>query len=787
MTEAAEKTFSFAKFELDTAARRLTKSGQTIALNPKAFDLLSVLVKNHGQILGKDELLETIWEGQFVEENNLTVHISALRKIFGETKSEHQFIATIPGKGYKFIAEVRQKTNDSIVKIDGATFEKRVSDAFDEYETIIGRAAEIAEIKDLLRGQNKILLTLTGAGGSGKTKLARTIAGEMRAEFAGGVFFIELAAINQPGLVVTAIAQALEVKESSNKSLPEALKDFLRERSVLLVLDNFEQLVSAASVVKELFDFAANLKILVTSRTPLRLKFEREKIVSPLDIPPPNSNLSAGELNAFAAIELFAVRARAARPNFALSEENAPVVAEICQKLDGLPLAIELAAVRVKLLSPQAILARLESSLNLLTGGAKDLPSRRRTMRGAIEWSYELLEAAERKLFRRLAVFADGFTIEAAEKLVENDAELIFSALDILTGLIDNNLLVRKEQADGGVRLRMLGVVREFALEMLQEAGELDDFRQAHARYFLSTAEEAEPNLQGEKGDEWLEKLENEHDNFRAALSWALKNDGETAVRIAAALRYFWLDRAHLTEGYEWSEAALRATENTFSEARSKLILANGVFLRRKGEYEAARKLYEKALTENKKTSDLAQIIKVNHGLAAVAVLQKDFASAPIYNEQALALSRELNDENLIAYSLCAYGDFELSRENTGSARPLLEECLALSKKLGNKHLLAIAYFNLGIVDYLEDENTAAASNFTESLQISREMSNKMMIAHSFDGFAALAVKNGNAAQSAKFAGAAEALRETIGYKIEPAEEIFREKYLAKVRGALNS
>ena len=284
------KTFFFGEFEINGAKRQLLKQGEPLALNSKAFEMLFVLVENHGQILSKDELLEKVWAGQFVEENNLTVHISALRKIFGEKKGKHQFILTIPGTGYSFIHEVRQDPGNTLVK---TTLSKQISDSFDERERLIGRATEIAEIKSILRASNKCLLTLTGAGGSGKTKLAQTIADEMQAEFADGVFFIELAAVSRAELVVGAIAQVLDVKESSEKPVVDALKDFLQERSVLLVLDNFEQLLSAANLLKELIDFAANLKILVTSRTRLRLKFEQEKIVQPLAIPPSNVNLSA--------------------------------------------------------------------------------------------------------------------------------------------------------------------------------------------------------------------------------------------------------------------------------------------------------------------------------------------------------------------------------------------------------------------------------------------------------------------------------------------------------------
>jgi predicted ATPase/DNA-binding winged helix-turn-helix (wHTH) protein len=786
MNETTETIFSFGEFELDTVKRLLLKSGQPVTIKPKAFDLLTALVEKRGQVLSKDELLETVWENQFVEENNLSVHIFALRRIFGEKKDEHQFIVTVPGKGYKFVAG-----DASLATTNQAS--KPETRLFVGGEEIIGRAKEIAEIKSILRASDKCLLTLTGAGGSGKTKLARTIADECRTEFEDGVFFIELAAVGRAESVAGAIAQVFDLKESGGKSALDALKDFLRERRILLILDNFEQLLSAASSVKEILDSAEHLKILVTSRAPLRLKIEQEKVVLPLAVPPPNSNLSAEQLSAYAAIELFAVRAQKTKSNFALSEENASVVAEICSRLDGLPLAIELAAARVKLLSPQAILERLGNSLKLLTGGASDLPERQRTMRDTIRWSYDLLGEDEKILFRRAAVFAGGFTVEAAEAIYE-ECELKdeqFSVpqsevLDSLSALVDSNLLVSKEQADGNARLRMLEVVREFALEQFQKLDDTETLRHIHARYFLALAEEAEEFLQGEAGNDWLEKLEIEHDNLRGALEWSLKNEPQTAARIAAALRFFWLNHSHFSEGLRWSKAALQTTENSSSEARCKLLMSNGLFLKSHGEFEAARKSYEKCSAESRETNDSVHIVKANHGLAAVAVLQRDFAAAQKFLAEALALSRKLGDELQIAHSLGSIGDLEMCRENLSAARPPLEECLSLAKKLGNERNLTTVYFNLGTIDYLESFYESAAFNFAESLRIAERMGNKTMIACALDGFAALGAVSGNHEQSARLAGAAEALREEIGCPLEPAEEIFREKYLAKTRVALN-
>jgi predicted ATPase/DNA-binding winged helix-turn-helix (wHTH) protein len=805
MEKDFSKIFTFDDFKVDAERRVLLKNGETVALNSKTFDLLLILVENHGQILSKDELLEKVWEGQFVEENNLTVHISAIRKALGEKKGEPQFIVTIPGKGYKFIAEIRQAADEIItLKLDSNSNYAITPVALPEYfaadESFVGREQETAEIKDLLRLNGLRLLTLTGAGGTGKTRLAQVVAQQLKADFSDGVFFVELAAVTDAEFVVSAIAQTLDVTESAGKSLLETLTDFLQRRRILLVLDNFEHLLSAAPLVKELLENTYSLKVLTTSRAPLRLHDELEFKLSPLEFPSSDSAISLDEITEFSAVKLFCKRAQTAKPTFLLTETNFAAVTEICCRLDGLPLAIELAAARIKLLSPQSILERLKNSLQLLTGGTKDAPARQRTIRDAIQWSYDLLADEEKFLFRRLAIFAGGFTVEAAETVVSSQWSVVSNkeenlttdhrppttTLDLLGSLVDCNLLVSREQADGNVRLRMLEVVREFAFEILEKAGELVELQQLHANYFLSLAENAEKYLLTETGSEWLEKLENEHDNLRAALGWALANDKQTATRMAAALRFFWLNHNHLTEGFRWSKAALEATENDFSEARSKLLLSNGLFLLNRGELAAAQKSYEKTLAESREIKDLPQIIKANHGLGAIAVLQKDFAAAQSFLEESLNLSRQLNDEMQTAYSLCSLGNLEMTKGDFLAARPPLEECLQLAKKLGNDRLLTTTHYNLGTIDYHENKYHSAAFNFTESFRIARQMNDKTMISCSLDGFAALAAVEKNYELAAKLSGAAENLREEIGFQIEPAEEIFRHDYLTKIHRALD-
>lgn len=792
METSIKSIISFEEFLLDPLRRILKKDDKTVSLNPKTLDLLIVLIEKAGAVVEKNELLDKVWTDQFVEENNLTVHVAALRKALGEKKGEHKFIVTVPGRGYSFVAEIRQDAleNNSLAPLQTFNLEnpnelKGISD-FDRSSALIGRARELAEIKNLLLSDAFRLITLTGTGGSGKTTLARAVGNDVSGHFADGVFFVELVAADNADLAVSVIAQTFGVKESGDKSLVEAMVNYLRDKRILLILDNFEQILSAAPFVRKLINSTEHLKILVTSRAPMRVNGEHEMTVAPLDVPPRELILSGDNLNDYASTALFARRAQDTRRSFALTDDVAQTISEICRRLDGLPLAIELAAARVKLLAPQAILARLENSLKLLTGGARDLPERQRTMRDAIRWSYDLLERDEQILFRRLSVFRGGFTVEAAEFLAEeNGGNLpVASApvLDLLTSLADNNLLILKQQNDENARLQMLEVVREFAFEVLQETMETENARRVHAEFFLRLAEEAEPLLHGEKGKEWHEKLDTEHDNLRAALGWSLENAPEIAARIAAALRFFWLNRSYMAEGMRWTTAALNESRRDFSPTRGVLLLACGQFQKKSGNLHQARRCYEEVLEKSVEIGDSILQMRASHGLAAVAVIQKDFKSARKHSEKSLAICREIGDQRQTAFSLCALGDLEMSERNQTAAKPLFEECLEISRKISDDRLLMVTLYNLGTANYFEKNYETATENFAESLKIAYEMKNTNMISCSLDGIAAVCAAGGKPEQAAFLNGAADSLNDSLGYTPEPADEIFRNDYIKKTR-----
>ncbi|MBC7913672.1 MAG: protein kinase [Pyrinomonadaceae bacterium] len=684
-------------------------------------------------------------------------------------------------------------------EITNETLNKQPNNLSEQFTTIIGREEEIARIRNLLLRKDVRLVTMTGIGGTGKTTIANMVGHSMLMDFKDGVFFIDFSSTTQPELVASTIAQPLGVKEAGSKPFPEALKDYFKDKQLLLILDNFEQVIETAPLLSNLLAAEPQLKILVTSRSLLHLSAEREFIVPPLALPDKLTQASIDDLLKYEAIKLFIERAKAVKPSFILTNENAQSVTDICSRLDGLPLAIELAAARVKILSPQAILKRLENRLSLLTGGSRDLPARQQTMRGAVEWSYDLLNENEKCLFSRAAVFAGGFTIETAEGIInshtfisnkkEADNELEFLNIDVLEGitsLIAKSLLVSKEMPNGDLRFRMLEVVREYALESLETSGETEKLRFNHAMYFLNLAEKAELHLKGEHSVQWLNMLEEEHDNLRTALGWFLTSHTEKAARLAGALRNFWTLHSHIAEGRNWLKATLDNLSNEPSIVRFKLLNGLGLASWYQGDYETALKMYEEGLSGGRELNDLRQIAISGNGIALVAFHRGDFNVAQELIEEGLVISRKLDDKSGISFSLSFLGDLNLIGGNTAKARPLFEEALTISKQLGYKQAVNVNLINLGAVNYVEGDYKLAQSYFTEALVAAQELGDKRIITYSLDGFAALSVRNGELKEAAKLAGAAEQLCDAMCFEIEPAERLFRDTYLQKLNNMLD-
>jgi predicted ATPase/class 3 adenylate cyclase/Tfp pilus assembly protein PilF len=589
---------------------------------------------------------------------------------------------------------------------------------------LIGREREVGEVCERLGQEEVRLLTLTGPGGTGKTRLALQAAADLLEDFEDGVFFVSLAAVTDPDLFFKEIAGALGLRESGDVALEDLLKEYLGRRELLLVLDNFEHLLSAVPLLGGLLSAAPRLKVLATSRIPLGLYGEHEYAVPPLSVPDPGRLPDLEALSQYEAVRLFIDRASAAKAGFEITAENAPAVAEICVRLDGLPLAIELAAARVKLLPPKAILTRLANRLKLLTGGAKDLPERQRTLRGAIEWSHDLLDEGERTLFARLAVFSGGRTLEAIDAICDAEGDLPVDALDGVSSLLDKSLLRQEEGIGGEPRFVMLETIHEFAREKLEESGEAEEMKRAHAQYFLALAEEAYPGLKGANQLEWLERLEAEHDNMRAALSWASdRKETGMALGLGGALWRFWFFLGHFSEGRRWLEEALVIAGRGSPEARAMALAGVAALAFEQGELDRAREASEEGLDllagEPKDRSEAR--LHILTGLGIVAWGREDPELAARWHEEGVALSRQRRDSWWLARNLRDLGTASAYRGDLERATELYEESMSLYRERGDRDGLGRCLNNLGLVAYFQGDLVRAEKLIEEAVALFKE------------------------------------------------------------------
>lgn len=633
----------------------------------------------------------------------------------------------------------------------------------DEPTPFIGREREIDQIAGLLRAPHTRMATLTGTGGTGKTRLAVQVANRLLYAFRDGVFFISLASLTDPALVPAAVAEALGVKEQPGRDLLATLTAYLKEEQLLLVLDNFEHLLDTSLVVAGLLDGCVQLHVLVTSRIPLHLSREHQYPVPPLAIPDLQHLPDAAALSRYEAVALFIERAGAIKPGFQVTPENAQAVAAICSRLDGLPLAIELAAARIKLFPPQALLQRLSSRLRVLTGGPKDRPSRQQTLRNTIDWSYSLLSLSEQILFARLSVFAAGCTFEAADAVCNGEGNL--DMLDVLASLVDQSLLRQEGEQP---RFQMLETVREYAIERLEERGEAEEFRNHHTEYFLALAEEAHRERREGQQAVALAHLETEHANLQAALEWSLGRERavERGLQLSSALFAFWIIRGHVSEQRRWLDAALRKIESAPPLLRAWLLFRAGEIEHRTGNRQRADALFEQSLAMFTDLDDKDGMAEVLHALGDSAMDSGDYVRAAARLEQGLALWRELGHKQGVHKSLGMLGElahhrgddrrahslFEqalsLQRELgdiAGSARSLmrlawaatsggrydeavsmLEEVRTLADDLGDKNTIGLALNGLGHIAFLQGENERANALSTESEAIFRGIESTM-------------------------------------------------------------
>jgi predicted ATPase/class 3 adenylate cyclase/DNA-binding CsgD family transcriptional regulator len=597
--------------------------------------------------------------------------------------------------------------------------------------SLIGREKEVTASLNLLQREEVRLLTLTGPGGTGKTRLGLQVAAELSDLFPDGVYFVNLAPLSDPHLVVPTIAQTLDLKEVAGKPLLDLLKGALHWKHLLLLLDNFEQVVDAAMDVAALLAVCPNLKVLVTSRMPLHVRGEQEFAVPPLTVPDPKRLPDLVTLSQYEAVALFISRAQAIKPDFQMTATNARAIAEMCARLDGLPLAIELAAARIKLLPPQSLLARLGQRLALLTSGTRDVPERQQTLRKTIGWSYDLLDAQEQRLFRRLSVFVGGCTLQALEGIGaarDSEAGRVFEGA---ASLLDQSLLQQTEQDGEEPRLLMLETIREYGLEVLEASGEMETTQHAHAGYYLALAEEAEPELGGPRQVMWLERLEREHDNLRAAMQWSLGpgEDGhrrEMALRLGGALRRFWIVHGHWSEGRNFLERALAESKGVPASVQVKALIAAANLANMQSDNDRAEALAEKSRALCQELGDTRGIALSLRLLAVVAIRRGNLAATRSLNEEALVLFREVGDKEGAAMSLSNLGWLVIVQGEYAKGRALLEESLALHRELGNKSGMARSLSTLASALFDSQGDPATIRTLLEeSLVLSREVGDK--------------------------------------------------------------
>lgn len=637
---------------------------------------------------------------------------------------------------------------------------------------LIGREAEIAAVKRYLSLPGTRLLTLTGPPGIGKTRLGIQIASELCPDFDEGVYFIPLAPLTTPDLVPRALSQILGINESEERSLVTALISYIQSKPMLLVLDNFEHLLAAAPTLVEVLQACPRLKILATSRSALNVSGEHQYPVSPLLLPDTGGHLSIETLAEYPSIILYVNRAQAADPYFTLTEANADAVAKICSRLDGLPLAIELAAAHTRLLKPQELLNRLDHRFSLLSGGPTDLPPRQRTLRAAIRWSYDLLVDWEQIIFSRLAIFLGGWTLEAAEAIgvaVNEQADEDRDIFSALSALVDKSLVQKSEPAQMQARFTMLETIREYALEKLAEQGEIEMIRKRHSDFFLKLAEDSEPALRSPQQQDWLNRLDEEHNNLRAALQWNLdRGDSETALKLAGALWRYWWMHNYFYEGRSWLERALNQADASPTSWRARALNGAGILARSQGDYAGARTYLEACLEIQKTLDDPVGVANVLNSLGLLAYVQGDHVRAADIHEQALAYRRDLGDQRGIAISL---NNLALSVQETGDyekAEGLFRQSLDLSRQVGDTRGVSAAIINLGAT--MLDQGLAEQADrlYREALQLSEGLKDQDGIIQCLEGLAGVASLQHRPERAARLLGAALALRASIGLPVHP-------------------
>jgi non-specific serine/threonine protein kinase len=765
----------FGSFELQPDQRRLLMDGRPVALGDRAFDVLLALAGRAGQLVTKDELLGLVWPGLVVEENNLPVQISALRKILGAGA-----IATVPGHGYRFTLEIAPATESpSPPGVKPHDLPQHLTsfigheDDLDDYAAMLGKAR---------------LLTLTGIGGCGKTRLAIKLAERVLQAFPDGVWYIDLAPLLDAERVALTVATMLGIQEVNDLPIINTLCARLSNQRTLLVLDNCEHVAAAcATLVQQVISVAPRVRVLAASREGLGVPGERSVTVRSLSFPAPGSKHELQALEAYEAVQLFVERAQLSVPKFSLTNDTAATVAEICRRLDGIPLAIELAAARTKLLSVEEIRARLDDRFRLLRGGSRTALARQQTLLAAIQWSYDHLAPDEQQLLRRLSVFVGGWTLDGAARVAGGPLDE-YTVLDLLAQLV-NQSLVTTHRVDGGTtRYAMLETVRQYAQDQLNGAGEAEPTRDRHLQFYLALAEEAEPELTGREQRGWLARLDPELENFLVAHAYCdhAKDGAQIGMRLVFSLKMYLRQRGLTALGHRITvEALARSGAEERNLVRCRALWTAGEHGYFMGRYREATEYVETSLAIAKEKADEGMLAEALRLLGYLALALGNRAAAREHFLAALAKSRRLGNELQLSSALNGLGELCRVEGELERAEPLYREILTLSSERGDRAGIAICLVNLAWTSIGLGREDQAQGMVREGLTIVEEIGSKRVGVALLDCVTALAATVGDWERAARVHGIAEALMEQMGCHREPTDEASLPPLIRRAREAL--
>ena len=814
---ATFRAYEIGPFRFDASTKVVTREGLPVGLGPRAVAVLGLLVRHPNQYVPKARLMDEAWPDAIVVESNLTVQISAIRRVLAEAPGGERWIETLSRRGYRFVGPVTPVLDEEAIASGSPRAGSKLPEPLTSF---VGRVKEVAELQHLMASNR--LLTVTGPGGVGKTRVTVQAASGVRNDWLHGIWFVDLAPTVDPTLVPKVVAQALGVMEVASESLTETLHSRLKPMRALLILDNCEHLLEAcARLVESILREAPNVRIVATSREAMHVVGEQCYQLSPLSLP-----TGSGDLDALArseAVALFIERVRLQQQGYAVTAQRAPAIAELCVRLDGIPLALELAAARIAVLPVEKIVERLNDRFTLLTGGARTSLPRHQTLRATITWSYELLSEHTKTLFSRLSIFPGGFTLEAAENVAAGEGISQQDVLDLLSTLIDKSLVLIE---GSGERYRLLETIRQFAEERLQASGEEAVLRERHFNWYLRLAARIEPSLAGgPQQKRALDLLEADHDNLRAALAWSLESDrGDSALRLCGALYRFWSRRGYWREGYAAcakalaqsapaSDRAARARVlltagsigNNVPEAETRVLLEEAVALSREAgdrdteamalnnlarvldwniELPRARSLLEQARMINRGLGNKTLELHNMSNLVNVLRRQREPAAALALAEEGLAASRSLGDRWLEAIFLYVLGRVALDRGDIEVAQRLNEQTLAIARELVMPDWQSFSLVKLAFLAVVRGDTNAARRYLAEAAEISRRFGGRLSLSECFGAMGVLASHAGQHARAARLSGVSATLLGSLSSSDVLDRELL-EPYQIRSRDAL--